>query len=51
MQSDRIHYRSCIFSLDEPHASGGVMIIVRDGLFFSELSNSSLFCLTPTLTM
>ena len=42
LQSDLTHYRSGIFSPDATHASGGVIIFVRQGLPFSELSTSSL---------
>ena len=42
VRSDRTHSRSSIFSCN-PHASDGVIIFVRLGLFFSELSTSSLF--------
>ena len=41
--SDRTHSWSAILSLDDKHASGGVVIFVRQGLSFSELSTSSLF--------
>ena len=42
LRSDRIHCRSDIFSRDAPHASDCVIIFVRQGLSFSELSTSSL---------
>ena len=42
LHSDRTHSRSGILSPDTTHASGGVVIFVRQGLFFSELSTSSL---------
>ena len=42
LRSDRTHSRSGIFSPEDPHASGGVIIFVRQGLSFSELSTSSL---------
>ena len=42
LRSDRTHYRSGILSPDTTHASGGVIIFVRQGLSFSELSASSL---------
>ena len=45
------HSRSGIFSTNVTDASGGVIIFVRQGLFFSKLSTSSLFCLAPTLIM
>ena len=47
LRSDRAHSRSGILSSDTTHASGGVVILVRQGLFFSELSTSSLFLLDP----
>ena len=47
LRSDRIHSRSGILSSDTTHASGGVVIFVRQGLFFSELSTSSLSSLDP----
>ena len=42
LRSDRTHSRSGILSPDATHASGGVIIFVRQGLSFSELSTSSL---------
>ena len=45
--SDGTHSRTGIFSTDVTDASGGVIIIVRQGLFFSELSISSLSSLDP----
>ena len=42
LQSDRTRYRSCILFRDVIHASDGVIIFVSQGLFFSELSTSSL---------
>ena len=45
--SDRTHSRSGILSFDTTHASGGVVIFVRQGLSFSELSTSSLSSLNP----
>ena len=42
LQSDRSHSRFGIFSTDATDASGGVIIFVRQGLSFSELSTSSL---------
>ena len=39
--------RSGIFSIDVADASGGVIIFVKQGLFFSELSTSSLSLLSP----
>ena len=47
LQSDRINSRSGIFSTDITDASGGVIIFVRQGLSFSELSTSSLSSLDP----
>ena len=47
LRSDCSHYRSGIFSTDVPDASGGVIIFVKQRLFFSELSTSSLFSLDP----
>ena len=47
LRSDRTHSRSGILSPDAMHASGGVIIFVRQGLSFSELSNFSLFLLDP----
>ena len=45
--SDRTHSRSGILSPDASHASGGVVIFVRQGLSFSELSTSFLSSLDP----
>ena len=47
LRSDRTHSRSGILSPDATHASGGVVIYVRQGLSFSELSTSSLSSLDP----
>ena len=47
LRSDRTHSRSGILSRDATHASGGVIIFVRQGLSFSELSTSSLSLLDP----
>ena len=47
LRSDRTHSRSGILSPDATHASGGVVIFVRQGLSFSELSTSSLSLLHP----
>ena len=47
LRSDRTHCRSGILSRDATHASGGVIIFVRQGLSFSELFTSSLFSLDP----
>ena len=45
--SDRTHSRSGIFFPDAMHASGGVVIFVRQGLSFSVLSTFSLSLLDP----
>ena len=50
LRSDRTHSRSGILSSDTTHASGGVILFVRQGQSFSELSTSSLR-LIPTLIM
>ena len=47
LHSDRTHSRSGILSSDTTHASGGVVIFVRQGLSFSELFTSSLSSLDP----
>ena len=47
MRSDCTHSRSGILSSDTTHASGGVVIFVRQGQSFSELSTSSLSSLDP----
>ena len=47
MRSDRTHSRSGILFPDATHASSGVVIFVRQGLSFSELSTSSLSLLDP----
>ena len=47
LQSDGAHSRSGIFSIDVTDASGGVIIFVRQDLFFSELFASSLSSLDP----
>ena len=47
LRSDRTHSRSGILSPDATHASGGVVIFVRQGLSFSQLSTSSLSLLDP----
>ena len=47
LHSDRTHSRSGILSPDATHASGGVIIFVRQGLSFSELSTFSLSSLDP----
>ena len=47
LQSHGTHSRSGIFSTDVADASGSVIIFVKQGLFFSELSTSSLSLLGP----
>ena len=47
LRSDRTHSRSGILSPDATHASGSVVISVRQGLSFSKLSTSSLSLLDP----
>ena len=47
LRPDGTHSRSGIFSTDVTDASGGVIIFVRQGLSFSELSTSSLSSLDP----
>ena len=47
LRSDRTHSRYGILSPEDPHASGGVIIFVRQGLSFSELSTSPLSLLDP----
>ena len=47
LRSDRTHSQSGILSPDATHASGGVVIFVRKGLSFSELSTSTLSSLDP----
>ena len=47
LRSNRTHSRSGILSSDTTHASGGVIIFVRQVLSFSELSTSSLSSLDP----
>ena len=47
LQSHGTHSRSGIFSTDVADASGGVIIFVKQCLFFSELSTSSLSLLGP----
>ena len=47
LRSDRTHSRSGIFSTDVADASGGVIIFVKQSLFSSELSTSSLSSLGP----
>ena len=47
LRSHGTHSRSGIFSTDVAYASGGVIIFVKHGLSFSELSTSSLSSLDP----
>ena len=47
LRSDSIHSWSGIFSHGATHASGGIIIFVRQGLSFSELCTSSLTSLDP----
>ena len=47
LRSDCTHSRSGILSFDATHASGGVIIFIRQGLSFSKLSTSSLSSLDP----
>ena len=47
LRSDCTHSRSGILSSDTTHPSGGVVIFIRQGLSFSELSTSSLSSLDP----
>ena len=47
LQSHGTHSRSGIFSTDVADASDGVIIFVKQGSFFSELSTSSLSSLGP----
>ena len=47
LRSDCTHSRSGVFSTDATHPSGGIIIFVRQGLSFSELSTSSLSLLDP----
>ena len=47
LRSDGTHFHSGIFSTDVTDASGGVIIFVRHGLSFFELSTSSLSSLDP----
>ena len=47
LRSDRTHSRSGIFSTDVADASAGVIIFVKQSLFFSELSTSSFSLLGP----
>ena len=47
LRSDHTHSRSGILPPDATHASGGVVIFVRQGLPFSKLSTTSLSSLDP----
>ena len=47
LRADGTHSRSGIFSIDVTDASGGVIIFVRQGLSFSELSTDPLSSLDP----
>ena len=47
LRSDRTHSRFGILTPDTTHASGGVIIFIRQGLSFSELFTSSLSSLDP----
>ena len=47
LQSDCIHSWSGILSSNNPHASNSIIIFVRQGLSFSELSTSSLSLVDP----
>ena len=47
LRSDRTHSQSGILSSDTMHTSSGVIIFVRQGLSFSELSTSSFSLLDP----
>ena len=47
LQSHGTHSQSGIFSTDVADASGGVIIFIKQGLFFSELSTSSFSSLGP----
>ena len=47
LQSHGTHSQSGIFSTDAADASGSVIIFIKQGLFFSELSTSSLSSLGP----
>ena len=47
LRSDHTSSLSGILSSDTTHASGGVVIFIRQGLSFSELSTSSLSSLNP----
>ena len=47
LRSDRTHYQSGIFSSDVTDASGSIIILIRQGLFFSELFTFPLSSLDP----
>ena len=47
LRSNCTHYRFGILSCDTTHASGDVIIFVRQGLSFSKFSTSSLSLLDP----
>ena len=47
LRSDRTHSQSGILFSDTMHASNGIVIFIRQGLSFSELSTSSLSLLDP----
>ena len=47
LRTDCTHSRSGILSHDATHASGGVLIFIRQGLSFSKLSISSLSSFDP----
>ena len=47
LRSDRTHYQSGIFSSDVTDASGNIIILIRQGLFFSELFTFPLSSLDP----
>ena len=47
LRSDRTHSRSGILSSDTTHASGGLVIFVKQSISFSKLSTSSLSSLDP----
>ena len=47
LRSDRTHSRYGILCRDATHASGGLIVFVRQGLSFSELSTSPLSSLDP----
>ena len=51
LRSDRTHYQSGILSSDTTHASGSIVIFVRQGLSFLNFLHSLLLRLIPTLIM